>query len=246
MKHLATIMICAFCALAQVAVAQSAHDVFARPWTEMTGQERAVFIAVTQVERGLGVKATNLRVDHQPVPWNPGARLVRMSGGWEPRNLYLYFLVGREGDIFRLDGSIDAIRKLNARQPLTLTTATIADFVWFNGFFVRGPEGPFLVAETAQDTFVPRLESTSGDIAPGYESLDQIPTALTCGPGTDGALFVCDGTVYYSNALFLVRWSIAADGEITIPQSRPVANKLNALINAPIDPLTTPGFAPLP
>lgn len=226
--------------------AQSQLDVTGKPWADVAGSKRAAFLKVTQLKRGLGVNPDNLKIQEQALSWSAGSRLYRVTGGWEPRALVLYFLAEPGGALHPLDGTFKPIKKLNAAVPVSLNMQTVRDYLWFQTFFVRGKEGPFLIVETTQDRYLPQLENAGIEILPRYGVLEKIPRALSCMPGSEPVKFTCNGAVYYSNAMFDATFEISGQGDVTIPKSRPVAVKLHHFVNAPINPITTKTYHPLP
>ena len=223
-----------FVVLAQGATAQSLLDVSQKPWNPLPGDLRARFIAATGLEKGLKLQPAYLTLQEQPLSWSEGSHLVRVLGGWEPRSLVLYFVLRADGGIIHLDGSYKALAALNASVPPKITPDTVADYVWFSGFFVRSGNDPFLVVETPQDRYLPDLLG------------DARPRKLAC-RRADAANsgFRCEGTVYHAAALYSADFEITTDGTIDIPESQRLASNL-APVNAPIDPRNYPGFKPFP
>lgn len=234
------------CALAVSAAAQSQLDVTAKPWSAITGSKRSAFLQVTKLQQGLGANPANLVIREQPLSWSAGSRLYRVSGGWEPDTLELYYLAEPGGRLHPLDGTFKPIRTLNTAVAPTLNNDTVGDYLWFQTFFARGREGPFLIVETVQDHFLPDLENDGIEILPRYGVLEKIPRALSCATGPAPVAFTCTGTVYYSNAMFDATFELSAQGDVTIPKSRPVAVKLHHFVEAPINPITTKSYRPLP
>lgn len=222
-----------FSLVAQVAAAQSLLDVSQKPWAPLSPDLRSRFLAATGLEAGLNVQPHYLTVQEQPLSWSPGSHLVRVLGGWEPRSLVLYFVLRADGGLIHLDGSYDALEALNASVPPVITPDTVADYVWFSGFFVRADDDPFLVVETSEDRFLPDL--------PGAAT----PTKLACKPDGDTDGFRCEGTVYHAAALYSADFEVSPQGAVDIPQSRKLAANLLP-VNAPIDPRGYPGFRPFP
>jgi hypothetical protein len=96
-------------------------------------------------------------------------------------------------------------------------------------FFVRGEEGPFLIAESMEDPYIPknvdeRTRSViEGTIRPAsYEGKN------------DKGFFLCDAVVFYSNALFIANFAVQPGGMIEMLDDEPIAADLSVKVNAPV------------
>jgi len=90
------------------------------------------------------------------VTWYDRGYLVGVYGGWTPHNLIFYYLYDGDDEMVRLDGKALGLHGFNARNPLKINESTVLPYLWFFTFFVRGDDGPFLLAQNANDRFLPK------------------------------------------------------------------------------------------
>ena len=221
----------------------SSNDFWDRGWEVASESERLALINELDLET-MGVDASLLSVAVQPLPWSSDLQLFRVGGGWQPENLFFYYVGQPDGTFARLDGTSPPIHNLNAEYPPQFTLRTAAQYVWFFGFFVRGEEGPFLVAESASDTFVPDTDVSGAQLADGATSLDQLLQPLTCVTDGSSGGFICPATVYYSNAIFNVVFRLEPSGMIQMLGDTARASDLPVLVNAPITRAEVDEFQP--
>ncbi len=212
------------------------NDFFQREWTPLSRSELKKAVAEIPFFKKYNIDTAVLESDQQPMPWSPAGRIYRFAGAWEPKNLFLYFLRYPDGKFVQLDGTSPPIHSYNEKHPPVLTGKTIEPYVWFFGFFVRGAEGPFLVAESPDDIFVPNLKTAKGNILPKYSSLSDIPQPLKCVPekSNDPYIFKCDAVIFYSNAMFGADMAVEPNGKITMLDDIPIASDISLKIDAPV------------
>jgi hypothetical protein len=238
MKHLiilATLIAAIIFGLAapDMAWAQSKSDIFEKPWRSLDKTERGAFFRATKLDAQIRTNADWLVVERQPLTWSPGADLVRVHGAWQPANLFLYYLKDKTGRFTQLDGNATVIHAHNRASPPKLTAATVKDYLWFFGFFVRGEEGPFLVVETGRDRFLPKGIS-KGQFAGGVKTAYDVPRPMVCSAATGKDLFSCDAVIMYSNAIFAAKMMVEKGGMVRMAGDTPIATDLNLKIDAPI------------
>ncbi|HPF79024.1 MAG TPA: hypothetical protein PLF01_06990, partial [Alphaproteobacteria bacterium] len=103
------------------------------------------------------------------------------------------------------------------------------DYLRFFCFFVRGEEGPFLVAESMEDTYVPKdLDDKTRMVIEGT-----VRPATFEGKDANGN-WLCDAVVYYSNALFIANFAVQPSGMIEMLDDEPIAADLPVKIDAPV------------
>ncbi|MEL6422478.1 MAG: hypothetical protein AAFQ42_08555 [Pseudomonadota bacterium] len=173
-------------------------------------------------------------------PFYSGVRIVRVHDGWKPVNLFLYFLVKDGRHVEWLDGTSMPIHRFNARHGLNINPGSVKPYLWFFTFFVRGEEGPFLVVESSNDTFIPKDRKSTDQNT--RQSFARFPTPISCERGTGKDAFVCDAVVMYSNAMFKSDFRIQKSGMVAMAGDVPVAADLSVKIYAPINPKKLKNF----
>ena len=103
------------------------------------------------------------------------------------------------------------------------------EYLRFFCFYVRGDEGPFLIAESANDTYIPKnLDDRTKSVIEGT-----IRPASYEGKNAEGH-FLCDAVVYYSNALFIANFAVEPGGMIRMLDDQPIATDLAVKVDAPV------------
>lgn len=220
--------ILALCTAAAIAVGAGAATAeapiafFDKPWERVTGEEAALF---EPFSKPLGLSPRDLSIERQALSWSPGASLYRIRGPWEPQELEIFYLQYPDGTFAQLTGKSDVIHTLNAKYPPYLTAGTVDNYLWFFTYFVRGAEGPFLIAEHAGGTRVPLGDESS---------LAQVLRPLACQPA-EWTSFTCTATVIYSTAVFGATFTIEPTGMVRMSDDRPLVTDLKG---KPFDPIT--------
>lgn len=204
-------------------------------WTPVTGEELAGFLdQVNPIDGKYKVAPDTSEVAWRPLPFYDRVVLVRVKDhSWNPRNLYIYYLTV-DGNLYRLNGTSPPIHEVNALAPIKVTEENVLEYLRFFCFFVRGEEGPFLIAETTDDPYMPK------DLDPQTQSVidNTVREAAYEGKSADGPngeeYFLCDGVVFYSNALFIANFAVQPSGMIEMLDDEPIAADLNIRIDAPI------------
>lgn len=170
------------------------------------------------------------------LPFYDGSiRLVRLRDQrWSPGSLALYYLL-HQGEPFRLNGKSPPIHKINARHDgdralLSLTEENVRDYLRFFCFFVRGEEGPFLIAESADQAEIP-CKLTRDEIATVADVCH--PTWLNYVEAAPEEFF-CSAAVYYSNGIFGAEFKIFKTGMIELMDDEQVAFNLSQRIDRPL------------
>ncbi|MEM7618557.1 MAG: hypothetical protein AAF244_04135 [Pseudomonadota bacterium] len=199
-------------------------------WNPVQGEELAGFLEqINPIGDKYSVSPQTTEVGWRPLPFYEQVALIRVKDpAWTPRNLFIYYLTD-QGNLYWLNGTSPPIHEVNAKAPIKITDDNVLDYLRFFCFFVRGEEGPFLIAESMEDTYVPKqLDDKTRMVIEGtvreasFESTD------------DKGNRMCDAVVYYSNALFIANFSVQPGGMIEMLDDEPIAADLPVKIDAPV------------
>ncbi len=170
--------------------------------------------------------------------WYKQHRLIQIKdSAWKNRKLTLYYLIGTNGQLYRLNGTSPPIHMINKEEPIQLEAGNALSYLCFFCFFVRGAEGPFYLLESKSDPILKECLAVPESKANGETALKIIEGAVK--PARfegidDKGRFLCDAVCFYSNALFLVNFAIASNGMIEMLDDEPIAGDLPFRIDAPI------------
>jgi hypothetical protein len=131
--------------------------------------------------------------------------------------------------LFRLNGTSPPIHEVNAKAPVRITEQNVLEYLRFFCFFVRGEEGPFLIAESMDDPYIPtNLDPKTRTVIEGT-----VRGASYEGRNEQGH-FMCDAVVFYSNALFIANFAVQPSGMIEMLNDEPIAADLPVKVDAPV------------
>lgn len=199
-------------------------------WISVEGDELAGFLdQVNPIGGKYKVSAATTKVEYRMLPFYDSVAMIRVKDpAWTPANLYIYYLTD-QGNLYWLNGTSPPIHEVNAKAPVKITEENVLEYLRFFCFFVRGEEGPFLIAESMDDPYLPhniddRTRSViEGTIRPAsYEGKDEKD------------YFRCDAVVYYSNALFIANFAVQPGGMIEMLDDEPIAADLSVKVDAPV------------
>lgn len=199
-------------------------------WNPVTGDELAGFLEqINPVDGKYKVSPETTQVSWRALSFYDRVVLVRVKdAGWTPKNLNLYYLT-IDGNLYRLNGTSPPIHEVNALAPVKITDDNVLDYLRFFCFFVRGEEGPFLIAEDINDPDMPKgMDDQTRAVIEGT-----IRPATYEGKNEQG-FFLCDGVVFYANALFIANFAIQPSGMIEMLDDEPIAADLPVKVDAPI------------
>lgn len=199
-------------------------------WTPVTGEELAGFLQqINPIGDKYKVSPQSTQVSWRMLPFYEQVALIRVKDpSWTPANLYIYYLTDR-GQLYWLNGTSPPIHEVNAKAPIQLNESNILDYLRFFCFFVRGEEGPFLIAESMDDPYLPkRLDDKTKSVIQGT-----IRSASYEGKNEQGH-YLCDAVVYYSNALFIANFGVQPGGMIEMLDDEPIAADLPVKVDAPV------------
>lgn len=199
-------------------------------WQPLTVMDKAKFLMIVDpIGDKYRVSEDTTFVERRSLPFYDAVELIRVKDpAWEPRNLFIYYLRDRM-DLYWLNGTSPPLHELNAKAPIVLTEENCIDYLEFFCFFVRGEEGPFLIAQSMEDTYVPKnLDDKvrmvfEGTLRPAsYEGKD------------DEGNFLVDAVVFYSNAIFITNFKIMLSGMVLMLDDQPIAADLPVKLDAPV------------
>jgi hypothetical protein len=199
-------------------------------WTPVEGEYLQGFLdQINPIDGKYKVSPQTTKVAWRSLPFYDDVVLVRATDSmWSPSNLTVYYLT-RQGDLYRLNGTSPPIHEVNAKAPVKVTEENVLEYLKFFCFFVRGEEGPFLIAEDIDSPDMPKnMDPKTKAVVEGT-----IRPASYEGKNEQG-FFLCDAVVFYSNALFIANFSVQPSGMIEMMDDEPIAADLPVRVDAPI------------
>ena len=199
-------------------------------WNPVTGDELSGFLdQINPVDGKYKVNADTTSVAWRQLPFYERVVLVRVKDpGWTPKKLTIYYLT-IDGNLYRLNGTSPPIHEVNAMAPIKINEDNVLEYLRFFCYFVRGEEGPFLIAEDMGNPDLPTdMDEQTRSVVEGT-----IREASFEGKNEQG-FFLCDGVVFYSNALFIANFAIQPSGMIEMLDDEPIAADLPVKVDSPI------------
>lgn len=199
-------------------------------WIPVEGDELAGFLEqVNPIGQKHKVSVTTTKVDYRTLPFYDNVAMIRVKDpAWTPSELYIYYLTD-QGNLYWLNGTSPPIHEVNAKAPVKITDDNVLEYLKFFCFFVRGEDGPFLIAETLDDPYIPKqVDERTKSVIEGT-----IRAASYDGKNEQG-FFMCDAVVFYSNALFIANFAVQPGGMIEMVDDEPIAADLSVKVNAPV------------
>lgn len=199
-------------------------------WTPVEGEYLQGFLdQVNPIDGKYKVSPQTTKVAWRALPFYDNVVLVRVQDPmWSPSHLTIFYLT-EEGNLYRLNGTSPPIHEVNAKAPIKVNEANVLEYLRFFCFFVRGEEGPFLIAESMDDPDMPKnMDPQTRSVIEGT-----IRPASYEGKNEQGFL-LCDAVVFYSNALFIANFAVQPTGMIEMLDDEPIAADLPTRVDAPI------------
>ncbi len=199
-------------------------------WNPVTGEELQGFLEqIGPVDGKYRVSPETSQVSWRSLPFYERVVLVRVRDtAWPNKKLTIYYLTA-EGNLYRLMGTSPPIHEVNGIAPIKVTEENVLDYLRFFCYFVRGEEGPFLIAETLDNPDIPKnLDAQTRAVMEGT-----VRPASYEGRNEQGH-FLCEGVVFYSNALFIAHFAIQPTGMIEMLDDDPIAADLPVRVDSPI------------
>jgi len=199
-------------------------------WNPVTGEELEGFLEqITPIDGKHKTSAQSTKVGWRQLPFYERVVLIRVQDpAWTPRKLTIYYLT-LDGNLFRLNGTSPPIHEVNATAPIKINEENILEYLRFFCYFVRGEEGPFLIAEDMANPDLPQtMDDKTRAVVQGT-----IRPATYEGKNEQG-FYLCDGVVFYSNALFIANFAVQPGGMIEMLDDEPIAADLPVKVDSPI------------
>ena len=199
-------------------------------WNAVTGEELDGFLdQIEPIDGKIKVSAKSTQVHWRMLPFYDSVALIRVKDpNWVNKKLTIYFLTD-QGNLFRLNGTSPPIHEVNAKAPIKVTDDNVLEYLRFFCFFVRGEEGPFYIAESMEDPYIPQdMDEGTHDVLEGVVRPASIEGI------NDKGHYLCESVVFYSNALFIANFSVQPSGMIEMLEDEPVAADLPARVDQPI------------
>lgn len=199
-------------------------------WNAVSGEELAGFLAqMGTIDGKHRTSAETTKVSWRSLPFYEQVVLIRLTDRtWLPENLAIFYLAN-QGQTVRLDGTSPPIHQTNADAPIRINDDNVLDYLRFFCFFVRGEDGPFLVAESMDTPGMPReMDDATRKAIEGT-----IRAASFEGKNAEG-YWLCDAIVFYSNALFFSNFAIQPSGMIEMTDDDPLLQDMPVRVDAPI------------
>lgn len=199
-------------------------------WNPVTGEELEGFLAqVNPIDGKYQVNGKTTEVTWRPLSFYENVVLIRLRDRtWGKAKLSVYYLTD-QGVLYRLNGTSPPIHEVNAKAPIRISEQNVLEYLRFFCFFVRGEEGPFLIAESMSDPYIPQSDDAKtravieGTVRPAsYEGRNE------------QGYFMCNAVVYYSNALFIATFAVRPGGMIEMLNDEPIAADLPVKVDAPV------------
>lgn len=199
-------------------------------WTPVEGEYLQGFLdQINPIDGKYKVSTQTTKVVWRPLPFYENVVLVRVQDSmWSPSHLNIYYLT-EQGNLYRLNGTSPPIHEVNAKAPVKVTEENVLEYLRFFCFFVRGEEGPFLIAEDLNSPDMPKnMDAQTRSVVEGT-----IRPATFEGMNEQGH-FLCDAVVFYANALFIANFAVQPTGMIEMLDDEPIAADLPVRVDAPI------------
>ncbi len=199
-------------------------------WNQVTGAEKAGFLSqINPIDGRHKTDEATTEVSWRPLPFYDTVALIRVKDtSWTPKKLVVYYLTDK-GNLFRLNGTSPPIHEVNAKAPVKITDENVIEYLKFFCYFVRGEEGPFLIAEEIDGPHMPTdLDAKTRAVIEGT-----LRPATYEGRNEQG-FWMCDAVVFYSNALFIANFAVQPTGMIEMLNDDPVAGDLTVMVDSPI------------
>ena len=198
-------------------------------WNPVEGEELEGFLSqVGKIDGTMEPSASTTKVEWRSLPFYDNVAMIRMRDeNWTPKELTIYYLTD-QGTLYRLNGTSPPIHDINAKAPVKVNDDNVLDYLNFFCFFVRGEEGPFLIAEDMDNPNMPEMDDKMRAVIGG-----SLRPASYEGKNDQGH-WLCDAVVFYSNALFIANFSVHQSGMIEMLDDEPIASDLTVRVNCPV------------
>lgn len=196
-------------------------------WHETTGDELIGFLEqISPVDGKWPLDAETTSVLWRQLPFYDSVALISVRNNeLDALNTRLFYLTD-QGNLFRLNGTSPPIHEVNAKAPVKINEENVLDYLRFFCYFVRGEEGPFYIAEQADDPILPRFSEETARLI-----LESTVRPATFEGMNDQGHFLCDVVVNYSSAIFIANFAVQPTGMIEMLDDEPIAADLPGKID---------------
>ena len=118
---------------------------------------------------------------------------------------------------------------VNAEAPIKITDDNVLDYLRFFCYFVRGEEGPFLIAEEADNPAMPQNVD-----AATAKAIEAVLREATYEGKDENDFWICDAVVFYDDALFQAKFAVQPSGMIEMLEDHDLAENLGVKIDSPV------------
>lgn len=202
------------------------HDPFRNGWCELPME---IVERLIEKEGHLNgqykIDRVTTAISQVDLPFYRNARLIRLADGtWGRPNLSVYFLAWGK-TFLRLNGMSTPIHDTNFKLGINLNEGNVLDYLRFFCHFVHGDKGPFMLAETLNQAYLP----TNCDAELQALVADSVHPACFNGMTDDGK-YDCTGIIYYGASLFQAQFHVYPNGLIEMVDDEPFAQDLKAAV----------------
>lgn len=199
-------------------------------WNPVTGVELEGFLSqVSPIDGKYQGNAATTEVGWRALPFYENVVLIRLRDkSWGKPKLSIYYLTD-QGNLYRLNGTSPPIHEVNKKAPVMINESNVLEYLRFFCFFVRGEEGPFLIAESMSDPHIPQSSDSKAKAV-----IEGTVRPATYEGRNEQGHFMCDAVVYYSNALFIANFAVQPSGMIEMLDDEPIAADLPVKVDAPV------------
>ncbi|AXI47321.1 hypothetical protein C1J03_15670 [Sulfitobacter sp. SK012] len=199
-----------------------------RLWSKMNETDLAAFVKrVAPVADRYELDGPELRGATRKLPWYDDVTLFQLfDPSFANPKLRIYYLE-HQGNLYWLNGTSPPIHEINAKAPIKVNEANVLDYLRFFTFFVRGEEGPFYLCEHKDDPMIPSHAKIE-------KIIDGVVRPNTFEGMNDKGHYLCDGVVFYSNAIFIANFAVQPSGMVEMLDDEPIAADLPVKIDAPL------------
>jgi hypothetical protein len=199
-------------------------------WNPVTGAELEGFLSqVSPIDGKYQGNAATTEVGWRSLPFYENVVLIRLRDkSWGKPKLSIYYLTD-QGNLYRLNGTSPPIHEVNKKAPVMINESNVLEYLRFFCFFVRGEEGPFLIAESMNDPHIPQSSDSKAKAV-----IEGTVRPATYEGRNEQGHFMCDAVVYYSNALFIANFAVQPSGMIEMLDDEPIAADLPVKVDAPV------------
>ncbi len=186
---------------------------------------RVLLLASDAIDAGDGPELARLRVRGRSarLPFYAKLRLVWLRATFGRSTVDVFCLWDREGKLLVIDGSSAPVHEANDFEKLALDDGTVADYVRFFCFAVRGDEGAFTLLEPGIDV---AGQSRPFPVSGGRTSPRLVPLMkpLEVAGRDDEKRHLVNAVVAYDSGVYSAVFAVAGDGQITMVSDEPVAS----------------------